>query len=379
MRRIPKLRRRVLVARAAGSAVLDWPRSGELGLSGFLELQLRDDISIAQRSQYALTSPLLAMACSSNILVLVLSGSVQPPSPPRLVRIDLLVPENERAVDLYAWPSGKDTGSSVQAGGRNSGAGQLARQDPTSIHKLFLDPSGRHAIVSTLAGDNFYFFAGWETTVKRARPLPKLRGIVVNAVSWNSPLAQSSSSVAQSTTSTKEILLGDTSGNIYECVIDASVGGEELGVAATALRPFGRGGHLERYFKQVYSLSSSSRGIDNSSHNNAVTGIRAEIWAATPAAQISQRKRAAVIVTTATRIQQFVGTVPAAAATVSVSERDEGGMYEDLFKVYRDTTPSKQRARSQCLRLTQEQNRLICQGMWRLVNCISGKPPKTAL
>lgn len=273
----------------------------------------------------------------------MLSGSHSPPSPPRIVRIDLLVPENERTVDLYSLPNSRDGGSGSGAPApaqssttaRSSGTNQLARLDPTSIHKLFLDPSGRHVIVSTDAGDSFYFFSGWEATVKRARQLPKWRGIVVNAVSWNSPLTQSSSQVAQTTTSTKEILLGDIDGNIYECVIDASVGGEEMGVAATALRPFGRGGNLERYFKHVYTLPAGE------SAKNAITGIRAEIWAATSASQNPQRKRAAVIITTASRIQQFLGTVPAAASTVSVSEREEGGMYEDLFKVYRDTTPSR--------------------------------------
>ena len=316
----------------------------------WLSLELRRDGARGVRiciAQYALTSPLLALACSSNILVLVLSGSVQPPSPPRLVRIDLLVPENERTVDLYSLSaSGRDSSNatnSASSSTRTSGVGQLGRQDPTSIHKLFVDPSGRHVIVSTLAGETFYFFSGWDTTIKKARPLPKLRGVVINAVSWNSPLAQSSSQVAQSTTSTKEILLGDTNGNIYECVIDASVGGEEGSVAATALRPFGRGGALERYFKHIYSLSSSQSSFrEADAAANAITGIKAEIWAATSASQNSQRKRAVVIVTTSSRIQQFVGTVPTAAGTVSMSERDEGGMYEDLFKVYRDTTPSKQ-------------------------------------
>ena len=330
------------------------------------ELMLRCGVRILPHPiQYALTSPLLALACSSNILVLVLAGSLTPPSsslpatPPRIVRIDLNDPDKERTVDLYAVTASSSASSSGSSAPSKEGSaatgttssGQrgnqtAGRQDPTSIHRLFLDPSGRHVIVSTAAGESYYFFSGWEGTVKRARTLPKLRGIVINAVSWNSPLAQSSSQVAQTTTSTKEILLGDTKGNIYECVIDAGVGGEEGSVAATALRPFGRGGNLERHFKLVYSLVDKSTSLRNAtsgpSETYAITGLRSEIWAGAGAGQQQQQKRKAVVVaTTATRIYQFVASVPASAANVSIAERDEGGMYDDLFKVYRDSTPSE--------------------------------------
>lgn len=217
--------------------------------------------------------------------------------------MDLSDPERERFIDLYL-PSSASTSS----GSRGSGASQAARQDPTSIHRLFLDPSGRHIIVSTLSGDNYYYYSGWDTSVKRARALGKFRGTTINAVSWNSPLAQSSSQIAQTTTSTKEILVGDTNGNIYECVIDASAGGEE-NAASAALRTFGRGGNLERYHKLVYTLPDKT----------AVTGIRAEIWGSGPS---QQKRRAVVLASTSSRIVQFVGTVPGSAGNVSVAERD---------------------------------------------------------
>ena len=163
-------------------------------------------------------------------------------------------------------------------------------------------------------------------------------------MSWNSPLAQSSSQFAATTTSTKEILLGDTSGNIYEAVIDASAGGDPDVPVATALRNFGRGGNLEKHFKLVYSFVDKSSSGRGSSEDFAVTGIRSEIWSGIAGAQ--QRRRAAVIVTTSTRMYQFVGSVPMSAASVSAGERDEGSMYDDLFKIYRDMTPSTLRGSS---------------------------------
>lgn len=254
------------------------------------------------------------------------------------------MPDNERTLELYN-PS---TVSNSNNSGTQSSSSRNAAQSSssTAVHKLFLDPSGRHVLVSTPSGDNYYFFAGWEGTAKRARLLSKLRGIVVNAVAWNSPLSQSTSSNAQTTTSTKEILLGDLNGNIYECVLDGGAGsGEEVNnAAAAALRSLARSGNAERHFRQIYSLSSDNRSFTSgSSSTNAITGLEAELWSIGNTTQ-NKRFRAAAIVTTNTRLYQFIGTVPAAAANVSVAERDEGGMYDDIFKLYRDTLPSKSSA-----------------------------------
>lgn len=293
-----------------------------------------------QCPQYPLSSDLLALACSNNILVLVVAGLTANASP-RIVRIDLAVPDNERTLELYN-PNAPNSSASSSSTSRNASS----TSSSTAIHKLFLDPSGKHVLVSTPSGDNYYFFSGWENTAKRARLLPKLRNIVINAVGWNSPLSQSASQAAQTSTSTKEILLGDVNGNIYECVLDGGAGsGEDVNnAAAAALRSLARSGNVERHFRQIYSLSSDSRagsgGRSSSGNNMAITGIRSEVWSAGNAGQ-SKRYRAAVIVTTHTRLYQFIGSVASAAANVSVAERDEGGMYDDLFKAYRDVLPSK--------------------------------------
>jgi hypothetical protein len=311
-----------------------------------------DTLCLMNALQYPLTTSLLALACASNVLVLVVSGS-NATSPPKIVRIDLAVPDNERTIELFNPAATANSTSNTSntnnrgSNGQQQSATSSAVNDNSSsaILKLFLDPSGRHVLVSTPSGDNYYFFSGWETTAKRARLLPKLRGIVINAISWNSPLAQSTSTNAQTTTSTKEILLGDVNGNIYECVLDGGAGsGDEAAgnAAAAALRSLARGGNAEKHFKLLYTISSDNRsgGRSNNRESMAITGLKAELWSAGSATQ-NKRFRAAVIATTQSRLYQFVGTVPAAAANVSVAERDEGGMYEDLFKVYRDTLPSK--------------------------------------
>lgn len=307
--------------------------------------------------QYPLQSSLLSLACSSNILVLVVAGNT-PSSPPRLIRIDLAVPENERSVELVnvvvnsstaAVASSTSSSANSPASSRPGTSGQQqhraqeGKAGAGNTYRLFLDPSGRHALVSTSVGETYYFYSGWDVNTRRARLLPKLRGIAITAVAWNSPLAQSSSQNAQSTSSTKEILLGDSNGNIYECVLDGSSGsGEEVGnAAAAALRSLSRSGNAERYFKLVHSISDNKTTASNKARLGEVTitGLKAEIWASTSSAQ--NRRRAAVLVTTSSRLYQFMGSVPVSAANASSVERDEGGMYDDFFRLYRDTLPSE--------------------------------------
>jgi len=196
----------------------------------------------------------------------------------------------------------------------------------------------------------------------------------LSAVSWNSPLAQTSSQAAQTTTSTKEILMGDSNGNIYECVIDASAGGEsETSAATAALRTFSRGGSLERHFKMLFSLSEKANPANNTEYT--ITGIRSEIWSAVSGAQ--QRRRAVVIATTRMRLYQFVGTVPSGAVNVSIADRDEGGMYDELFKAYRDMTPSTPLDKDWLTMLIASQSLLNYLVMLLPTNCISGNQRKT--
>lgn len=163
-----------------------------------------------------------------------------------------------------------------------------------SIYKLFLDPSGRHLIITSTQGENWYLYRGW----KKPRQLKSFK-MVIESVAWNkSALLNSTHS-----TSTREILIGGRNGTIYEAVLDAQ---EDFFKSQ------------ERYFQSVFTLPE----------RHPVTGLRFDFFP-----PMDQRK-ALVLVTTATRIYQFVGTPD--------KRSEEGGrVFSRLFANYSDSAPSK--------------------------------------
>lgn len=74
---------------------------------------------------------------------------------------------------------------------------------------MFLDPTSSHLIISTSLGENYYLHA----QSRQPRPLPRIRGVPIESVAWNPSLP---------TSSTREILIGATDGNIYETYIETS-------------------------------------------------------------------------------------------------------------------------------------------------------------
>ena len=55
------------------------------------------------------------------------------------------------------------------------------------IHRVFVDPGGSHCIATVIGSggaETYYTHAKWS----RPRVLPKLKGLVVNAVAWNRQL-----------------------------------------------------------------------------------------------------------------------------------------------------------------------------------------------
>jgi hypothetical protein len=249
--------------------------------------------------QYTLPSDLVFLSCTSNILVLALAGGSSysypsAPAAPRLIRIDLNRPDEEEIIDLPL---------SSTAGQRHPAP------PPVSIHRLFSDPYGRHILVSTSQGETFYVFDGWprepQSQTKRARPLGKLRGLLIDSVAWN-PSRSSATS-----TSTREILLGTSDGRIFECCLDGE---------AESSRPFARGQH-DRYLKPVFTLPE----------RQAVTGLRFEVWQSSR----KGRRRAVVIATTSTRIYQYVGAVGNGTGD------DEASLFDALSATFREAAPSQ--------------------------------------
>lgn len=163
-----------------------------------------------------------------------------------------------------------------------------------SIHKLFLDPSGRHLIISSTQGENWYLYRGW----KKPRQLKSFK-MVVESVAWNKAALLG----ATHSTSTKEILIGGRNGTIYEAVLDAQ---EDFFKSQ------------ERYFQSVFTLPE----------RHPVTGLSFDFFPP------MDQRRALVLVTTATRIYQFVGTPD--------KRSDDGGrVFSKLFASYSDTAPSE--------------------------------------
>ncbi|CAH9073769.1 unnamed protein product [Cuscuta epithymum] len=86
------------------------------------------------------------------------------------------------------------------------------RPGEQSIHKVFLDPGGSHCIATVVGSggaDTYYMHAKWA----KPRIFSKLKGSLVNAVAWNRQQITEAS--------TKEVIIGTDSGQLYEVYVDA--------------------------------------------------------------------------------------------------------------------------------------------------------------
>ncbi|CCL98998.1 uncharacterized protein FIBRA_01006 [Fibroporia radiculosa] len=213
------------------------------------------------RVQYTLPAPLLSLAVSSDILSMGLANNI-------IVQIELSRSEQVVKIALPLKPT------------------------EFTIHKLFLDPSGRHLIITSSQGENWYLYRGW----KKPKPLKSFK-LVVESVAWNKAALLSSSH----STSTREILIGTKNGTIYEAIIDAE---EDFFKSH------------ERYLQPVYTLPE----------RQPVTGLKFDSFPP------SDPRKTLVVVTTPTRIYQFVG--------IPDRRSDEGGrVFSALFASYRDSAP----------------------------------------
>lgn len=164
-----------------------------------------------------------------------------------------------------------------------------------TIYKLFLDPSGRHLLITSTQGENWYLYRGW----KKPRQLKSFK-MVIESVAWNKGVLLSGTHQ----TSTREILIGGRNGTLYEAVLDAQ---EDFFKSQ------------ERYLQAVFTLPE----------RHPVTGIQFHYFPA------MDPRKALVLVTTPTRIYQFVGVAPDRRS-------EEGGrVFSALFASYNENAPSK--------------------------------------
>ncbi|PRP82641.1 hypothetical protein PROFUN_09752 [Planoprotostelium fungivorum] len=137
------------------------------------------------------------------------------------------------------------------------------------IHKLFMDPSGHHLIISMTNEDNYYIFLNWQ----KPKLLSKLRGIKIESVAWNKN---------GDATSTKQILIGTSKGKIYETVIESN--------EKAFMERLVSGGGKDQTFQQVYTLNE----------NMPITGLRFEAFP-------TENSKYFVMAATPTRVYQFIG------------------------------------------------------------------------
>lgn len=218
-----------------------------------------------ERVQYTVPAPLVSLAVSSDLLVM---GML----PNEIVMIELT-----RADQIIRMT--------------------IPRNEFT-LHKVFVDPSGRHIVVTSTQGENWYLFKGW----KKPKLLKSFK-MVIESMAWNKTALLSSGG----STSSREILIGARNGTIYEGLLDAE---EDFFKSP------------DRHIQSVYSTQE----------RQPITGIKFDIFPP------QQGTKALVIATTPSRIYQFVGSPD--------RKSEEGGrVFGKLFAKYRDTAPSEQEPR----------------------------------
>ncbi|KAI7887643.1 Pep3/Vps18/deep orange family-domain-containing protein [Mucor mucedo] len=218
-----------------------------------------DPLFSLQYVQFQLPASLVSMTVKNNILAAVLDNF-------RILRIDL---DNPLEVDVV----------------------EISRKASSSkVTQLFLDPTGRHIIVTTDTGDNFYLYQKW----RRTKELAKLKGVVITSIAWNKRADMNS-------TTTREILIGTSEGLVYETWLEPN---DEF---------FRR---EEKYVIQVFSLHEPDM---------AITGLSFERFP-------SDRRKYLVMLSTPTRLYHFVGSVRYTNPTET--NTGERALFEPLFAEY---------------------------------------------
>ncbi|KAF7724526.1 hypothetical protein EC973_000903 [Apophysomyces ossiformis] len=217
--------------------------------------------------QFQPPANIVNMSVANNVLVVALDTF-------QILRIDLDNPLEVEAIEIV----------------RKSG--------DSKITKIFFDPSGRHLIIATDNGENYYLYQKW----RRAKQLSKLKGISIASIAWNKQATMAEPS-------TREILIGTKDGLIYETCLEPT---DEF---------FRR---EEKYLKQVYSIHEPAMPI---------TGLHFEQFP-------GDKRKFFVLVTTPTRMYQFIGLIGPSSdnqsptGAMDIAERGETTLFERLFSAY---------------------------------------------
>ncbi|XP_023930234.1 vacuolar protein sorting-associated protein 18 homolog [Lingula anatina] len=233
--------------------------------SGFISASLDDETPIFSKQRINFSPPgrVTHTVVCNNFLVMALTNNM-------LLRIDL---ENPGAPDEV----------------------EVTKPGTDKIHEIFLDPTGRHLLVSMSSQENYYL----SRNSKKPKLLGRMKGHQIDSVGWN---LQNTSE-----TTTGSILLGTSKGLIFETEIQS--GEDSRFFQAT----------LEQYWKQLFNL-----GRDRPAH---VTGLAFE---KIPSGSMNEYKYF-VLATTPGRLYQFLGNIPSST---------EPPMFQHVFESYLDMPES---------------------------------------
>ena len=184
----------------------------------------------------------------------------------------------------------------------------LSKRADDRIHKVFLDPTGNHGIISMENGQVYYMHTKWS----KAHLLSKVKNVIIESIAWNTAFGTE--------TSTKKILIGTNRGHIYETCIEEK----------------------DKYFKKVHDLifddlsvpSSTSSSSSSSTPSNDLTtttpvsGLYMELFPSSADAGEAGQKWF-VMAATPNRQFQFIG----------------GPTFEALFAKYTGNIPNSFRVR----------------------------------
>ncbi|XP_064634570.1 vacuolar protein sorting-associated protein 18 homolog [Lineus longissimus] len=230
--------------------------------SGFINARMEDETPIfnKQRINFRPPEPISHLVVCNSYLVMAMTSNT-------LLRIDLEHPEAPDEVEVLKGSEDK-------------------------IHRIFLDPTGRHLLISMESGENYFL----HRNTRKAKQLTKLKGHVIDSVGWNRH--------NQSDSTTSEILLGTSRGLIFETEIQA---GDDS-------RFFQ--GSLDQYWKQLYNLGTKDKPTP-------VTGLEFDKMTL----KSMNEKKYFIMATTPRRMYQFIGTISAST---------EPPIFQKIFQPYED-------------------------------------------
>lgn len=229
---------------------------------GFIDARFNEEetpIFTKKKINFKPEEPITHLMVCNNFLVMAMSQGT-------MMRLDLEHPDDQERVEVF-------------------------KPGEERIHKMFLDPTGKHLIISLDSSENLYL----SRNSKKPKPIAKLKGHHIDSVGWNWQNASDSTTGA--------ILLGTSKGLIFETELSANDDSK-----------FWQG-NLDVYLKQLFNLKSAVV--------EPITGIEFDRM---PSDSMTEYQYF-ILVTTPGKLYQFLG---------SVSKSSEPPMFQQLFQQFED-------------------------------------------